>query len=67
MRQSEFYGSVRKDEIFNLHLESGAGLESASPAFCKTPAAYNDSITANNQTRRSKKSSEKTKLHICIQ
>ena len=41
MRQSNKCGSVRKDEIFNLNLGSGAALESASPPSCKTPATFN--------------------------
>ena len=48
MRQSDKCGSVRNNEIFNLHLGSGAGLESASPASCKTPATFIDSIRPNN-------------------
>ena len=48
MRQSNKCGSVRNDEIFNLHLGSGVVLESASPASCKTPATFIDSIRPNN-------------------
>ena len=44
MRQSNKCGSVRNDEIINLHLGSGAALESTSPASCKTPATLIDSI-----------------------
>ena len=54
MRQSDECGSVRNDEIFNLHLGSVASLQSASLASCKTPATSIDSIRPNNQPRRNK-------------
>ena len=54
--QSSGCGHVGNNEIFNLWLGSGAALESASPASCKTPATSIDSIWPNNQPRRNKKS-----------
>ena len=48
MRQSNKCGSVTNDEIFNLQLRPGEALESASPAFCKTPGTFIDSIRPNN-------------------
>ena len=40
MRQSNKCGSARNDEILNLHLGSGVGLESVYPASCKIPATF---------------------------
>ena len=45
MRESN---KCKNDEIFNLHLGSGAVLELASPASCKMPATFVDSIRPNN-------------------
>ena len=56
MRQSNKCGSVRNDEIINLHLGSGAG--PASPASCKTPATFIDSIHPHNQPRKKTKNPE---------
>ena len=53
MRQSNKCGSVRNDEIINLHLGSGAGLAS-----CKTPATLIDSIRPNNQPGKKTKNPE---------
>ena len=39
-------------------------LESASPASCKTPATFIDSIHPNNQSRKSKESRNEIKLPI---
>ena len=58
LRQSNKCGSVRNDEIINLHLGSGAALESASPASCKTPATSIDSICPNNQPGKKTKNPE---------
>ena len=57
LAQSNKCGSVRNDEIINLHLGSGAGLKSASPASCKTPATFIDSIRPNNQPGKKNKES----------
>ena len=52
MRQSNQCGSIRNDEIFNLHLGSGLwALESVSPAFCKTPATLIQSAQTNSQKK----------------
>ena len=66
LRQSNKCGSVRNDEIISLHLGSGArALESASPASCKTPATFIDSIRPNNQPgKKSKESRNEIQLPI---
>ena len=51
MRESNKCGSVRSDEKVNLHLGSGATLESAFPASCKTPVKFIESIHPNNQPK----------------
>ena len=61
MRQSNKYGSVRNGEVINLHLVSGT-LESASPASCKTPATFIDSIHPNNQQGKNKESRNEIQL-----
>ena len=48
MRQSIKCGSVRNDEIFNLHLGSGVALESASLA------SFTGSIRPNNYPEKNK-------------
>ena len=58
LRQSNKCGSVRNDQIINLHLGSGAAPESASPASCKTPATFIDSIRPNNQLGNKTKNPE---------
>ena len=63
MRQSNKCGSVRTDEIINLHLEYSMTLESAFPAFCKIPVTFIDSIGQNNQPgKKTKKSRNEIKL-----
>ena len=49
MRHSNKCGSVRNDEIINLHVGSGAGPRVSIPCSCKTPATFIDSIGTNNQ------------------
>ena len=61
MRQSNKYASVRNGEVINLHLVSGT-LESASPASCKTPATFIDSIHPNNQQGKNKESRNEIQL-----
>ena len=58
MRQSNKCGSVRTDEIINLHLEYSMTLESAFPAFCKIPVTFIDSIGQNNQPGKKTKNPE---------
>ena len=62
MRQSNKCGILGNDEIINLHLGSGAGLESASPASCKTPATFIDSTHPNNQAPKNKESRQEVQL-----
>ena len=62
MRQSDKYGSVRNDDIFNLHWDLVQALESASSAFCKTLAVFIDSICPNNHLRRKRKLWKEIKL-----
>ena len=52
IRQSNKCGSVRNDEIISWDLVRA--LESASPASCKTPATYIDSICPNSQPGKNK-------------
>ena len=50
LKQSNGYGRARNDEIFNLHLRSGAqALEFTSPVSCKTATRSIDSTCPNNQ------------------
>ena len=58
MRQPNKCESARNDEIINLHLGSGAGPESASPASCKTTATFTDSIHPKQSTRKKTKNPE---------
>ena len=46
MKQSNKCGSVRNDEIINLHLGSGTG-----PSSCKTPATLIPSAQRTNQEK----------------
>ena len=62
MTQSNKCGSVRNDEIINLHLDLVRALESASPASCKTPATFIDSIRPNNQPGKNKESRNEIQL-----
>ena len=48
MSQSNKCGSVRNDEISTYTVDLVWALESASPASCKTPAIFIDSIRPNN-------------------
>ena len=48
MKQFGKCGSVRTDDIFNLHLVLVQAPESASPASCKTPLTFIDSLHPNN-------------------
>ena len=52
MRQTNKCGSVRNVEIIKLHLGSGGVLESASPASCKTPGKFTDSIRPKQSTKK---------------
>ena len=62
MRQTNKCGSVWNDEIINLHSESGAGPWVSSPASCKTPVKFIDSIRPNNQPGKNKESRNETQL-----
>ena len=67
IRQSNICGSTRNDEIIDLHLGSGIwdlvrALESVSPASCKTPATFIDSICPNNQPGKNKESRDEIQL-----
>ena len=62
MRQSNKSGSVRNDETFNLHLRSTTGPESASPASCKTPATFIDSICQNDKLEKGKEPRNENQL-----
>ena len=59
MRQSNERGSVKNDDIFNLHLILVWALRSESPASGKTPATFIDSIHLNNHQGRNKESRNK--------
>ena len=48
IKQSNKCGSVWNNEIFNLTWDLVWALESASPASCKTPVTFIDSIRPNN-------------------
>ena len=54
IRQSNGYGSVSNDNIFNLHLGSATGPQVSVPASCKTQATSIASILPNNHPRGKK-------------
>ena len=54
MRQSNKCRSVRKDENSTYTWDLVRALESASPASCKTPATFTDSIRPNKQAEKTK-------------
>ena len=60
MRQCNKSGSVRNDEYSTYTWDLVRALESASPASCKRPATYIDSIRANNQPGKSKESRKRS-------
>ena len=60
MRRSNKCGSIRNDQIFDLHLGSGAACESVSPAFCKTPTTFIDPIPLNSSTLSNRLELEKS-------
>ena len=64
MRQSRKCGSVRNDEVINLHLGFGASPESACPASCKAPVTIIGSVWPNNQPGENKQSKNEIQLPI---
>ena len=62
IRQSNKCGSVRNDEIINLHLGSGAGPCVSIPCSWKTRATFIDSIRRNNQPGKNKESRNQIQL-----
>ena len=64
MRRSNKCGSIRNDQIFDLHLGSGAACESVSPAFCKTPTTFIDPIPLNSSTLSNRLELEKSLIKL---
>ena len=62
MRQSNKYGSVRNDKIPTYPCNLVQALESASPASCKTPSTFINSICSNNQPGKIKESRNEIQL-----